>query len=84
MKTIHPPATVGIFGSGQLGKMLCMAATRLGYKTLVYSDVVGCAFDVSPHIHARLITSQSCTSSQADVQSSLGNSKMCLSKRSRL
>ena len=29
-------ATIGILGDGQLGRMLCMAASRLGYKTHVY------------------------------------------------
>lgn len=28
-------STVGILGGGQLGRMLCMAAARLGYRTLV-------------------------------------------------
>ncbi len=52
MKTILPgiDVTIGILGAGQLGKMDAMAATRLGYKTLIYSDVYGCACDVSRHI----------------------------------
>lgn len=41
-------STIGILGGGQLGKMLCMAAANLGYKTLVYSDKSdSCAFDVA-------------------------------------
>lgn len=34
---ILPPATIGIFGSGQLGRMLAMAARRMGYGVGVYS-----------------------------------------------
>lgn len=30
---IAPGATIGIFGDGQLGRMLALAASRLGYKT---------------------------------------------------
>ena len=30
--TIPPGATIGILGGGQLGRMLAMAAARLGYK----------------------------------------------------
>lgn len=35
---LPPGATVGVFGSGQLGRMLAIAARRLGYQTAVYSD----------------------------------------------
>ena len=35
--TIGPGATVGILGSGQLGRMLAIAAHRLGYRVAVYS-----------------------------------------------
>ncbi|MSP72499.1 MAG: 5-(carboxyamino)imidazole ribonucleotide synthase [Myxococcales bacterium] len=34
---IEPGATIGILGSGQLGRMLAMAARRLGYGVAVYS-----------------------------------------------
>lgn len=40
-------STIGIFGSGQLGMMLIWAASQLGYKTYVYSDVPGCACNVA-------------------------------------
>lgn len=36
MEEITPGATIGIFGGGQLGRMLCIAAARLGYRTHVY------------------------------------------------
>ena len=33
---LRPGATIGILGGGQLGRMLSVAAARLGYKTHVY------------------------------------------------
>ncbi len=45
---IAPGSTIGILGGGQLGKMLCIAAARLGYKTHVYTDKQNeCALDVA-------------------------------------
>src|SRR5699024_4110266 len=32
---LPPGSTIGIIGGGQLGRMLVMAAARLGYRTLV-------------------------------------------------
>ncbi len=41
-------ATIGILGGGQLGRMLCLAAARLGLKTHVYSnDPDSPAFEVT-------------------------------------
>jgi 5-(carboxyamino)imidazole ribonucleotide synthase len=34
---ILPPATIGILGSGQLGRMLALEARRMGYRIHVYS-----------------------------------------------
>jgi len=34
---ILPGATIGVFGSGQLGRMMALAAHALGYRTAVYS-----------------------------------------------
>lgn len=42
-----PRSTIGILGSGQLGKMLAQAASRLGFRTHVYADDSGPAFDVA-------------------------------------
>lgn len=36
MQRLSPGATLGILGNGQLGRMLCLAAARLGYRTHVY------------------------------------------------
>jgi 5-(carboxyamino)imidazole ribonucleotide synthase len=45
---LPPGSHIGILGSGQLGRMLALAAARLGLKTHVYSDESGPAFDVAP------------------------------------
>jgi 5-(carboxyamino)imidazole ribonucleotide synthase len=44
---LPPGSTIGILGSGQLGRMLAMAAARLGFKTHVYCEESGPAFDVA-------------------------------------
>ncbi|MDQ3249323.1 MAG: 5-(carboxyamino)imidazole ribonucleotide synthase [Chloroflexota bacterium] len=36
-KTILPGATIGVFGSGQLGRMFTLAARRLGYRIHTFS-----------------------------------------------
>ncbi|MEM8935437.1 MAG: 5-(carboxyamino)imidazole ribonucleotide synthase [Pseudomonadota bacterium] len=36
---LPPGSCIGILGGGQLGRMLAMAAARLGLKTHIYSDV---------------------------------------------
>jgi 5-(carboxyamino)imidazole ribonucleotide synthase len=42
-------ATIGILGGGQLGRMLALAAARLGMKTHIYCpDPLSPAFDVTP------------------------------------
>ncbi len=43
-------ATIGILGGGQLGRMLALAAARLGFSCHVYSpDTDSCAFEVVRH-----------------------------------
>ncbi len=44
---LPPGSTIGILGSGQLGRMLAMAAARLGLKTHIYCADSGPAFDVA-------------------------------------
>ncbi len=45
---LKPGSTIGILGGGQLGRMLAMAAARLGLKTHVYSPHADSpAFDVA-------------------------------------
>lgn len=45
MNALSPGSTIGILGSGQLGRMLALAAARLGLKCHVYADEPGPAFD---------------------------------------
>jgi 5-(carboxyamino)imidazole ribonucleotide synthase len=37
-EALTPGSTIGILGGGQLGRMLALAAARLGLKTHIYSD----------------------------------------------
>ena len=47
-RPLPPGSTIGILGGGQLGRMLAMAAARLGLKTHIYSDEADApAFDVA-------------------------------------
>jgi 5-(carboxyamino)imidazole ribonucleotide synthase len=39
---LAPGATIGIIGGGQLGRMLAMAAARLGYRTVVLEPQADC------------------------------------------
>ena len=48
-KPVPPGGTIGIIGGGQLGRMMALAAARLGLKTLIYSDIPNVpAFQVTP------------------------------------
>lgn len=48
MRTIPPGSTVGIIGGGQLGRMLAMAATQLGYRVHILDpDPKCCAGEVA-------------------------------------
>lgn len=47
LPAIAPGATIGILGSGQLGRMLAMAAASLGLKTHIYAPDSGPACDVT-------------------------------------
>ena len=47
---VPPGGTIGIVGGGQLGRMLAMAAGRLGLKSWIYNDAADApAFQVTPH-----------------------------------
>ena len=39
---LKPGSTIGIIGGGQLGRMLAMAAARLGYRTVVLEPQIDC------------------------------------------
>ena len=47
MTTIPPGSTIGILGSGQLGRMLAVAAAQLGYRCHIYAPETGPACDVA-------------------------------------
>lgn len=47
MARLEPGSTIGIFGGGQLGRMLAVSAAELGLKTHIFSDVAGPALDVA-------------------------------------
>ena len=36
-KALAPGATIGILGGGQLGRMLVLAAAKLGFKCHIYA-----------------------------------------------
>ena len=42
MSVLLPGATIGIFGGGQLGRMMAMAARGMGYRILVLDPDPGC------------------------------------------
>jgi 5-(carboxyamino)imidazole ribonucleotide synthase len=47
---VKPGGTIGIVGGGQLGRMLTLAASRLGLKTCIYNDTPDApAFQVTPN-----------------------------------
>ena len=46
-EALKPGSTIGILGAGQLGRMLAAAASQLGFKCRIYSDVPGPASDVA-------------------------------------
>lgn len=52
-QTITPGATIGILGGGQLGRMLALAAARLGYRAHIFEPSAQCpAGDVARHTAA--------------------------------
>src|SRR5690606_37043274 len=42
IKTLQAGATIGIIGGGQLGRMLAMAAARLGFQTIILEPQSDC------------------------------------------
>jgi len=47
VRPLPPGSTIGILGAGQLGRMLAVAASQLGFRCRIYSDVPGPASDVA-------------------------------------
>ncbi len=51
---LEPGATIGIFGGGQLGRFLAIAASKLGFKTAIYCpDEDSPAFQVASRVWRR-------------------------------
>lgn len=48
---LEPGATIGILGGGQLGRMLSVAASRLGYKTCVFEPGRNCPASHVANVH---------------------------------
>lgn len=46
-ETLKPGATIGILGGGQLGRMLSVAASRLGFRSHIYEPAAAPAGDVA-------------------------------------
>ena len=59
MSAILPGATIGIFGGGQLGRMMAMAARPLGYRVCVVDPASDCA--------SRPVVERAITASLEDV-----------------
>ena len=57
---LQPGAVVGILGGGQLGRMLSVAASRLGFRCHVY--------DPAPHPPAGHVAEQVTTAGWDDAQ----------------
>ena len=50
ISALPPGSMIGILGGGQLGRMLSLAASKLGMRTHIYCpDAVSPAFEVTPH-----------------------------------
>ena len=69
---VQPGEWIAVLGGGQLGRMFCAAAARLGYNTLVISDVPNppaaqlasqvlvCGYDQSEEIISNFISRSRC------------------------
>ena len=50
---LAPGATIGILGGGQLGRMLSVAASRLGFKTCIFEPAEDCPASHVANAHVR-------------------------------
>ena len=50
---LAPGATIGILGGGQLGRMLSVAASRLGFKTCIYEPAGDCPASHVANFHMK-------------------------------
>ena len=50
LSALPPGSMIGILGGGQLGRMLALAASKLGFRSHIYCpDPLSPAFEVTPH-----------------------------------
>jgi 5-(carboxyamino)imidazole ribonucleotide synthase len=68
-KPVPPGGTIGIIGGGQLGRMLAMAAARLGLKTCIYND--------TPDAPAFQVTDRSVAAPYDDLAALTGFAESC-------
>lgn len=68
VKFIPPGSTIGIVGGGQLGRMLCSAAHRMGYRTAV--------LDPDPESPAAQIANKTVIADYADIKAVKNLSKV--------
>jgi 5-(carboxyamino)imidazole ribonucleotide synthase len=68
-KPLAPGGTIGIIGGGQLGRMLALAAARLGLKTCIYND--------APDAPAFQVTQHSIVAPYDDLQMLAGFAEVC-------
>lgn len=59
-ETLKPGATIGILGGGQLGRMLSVAASRLGYRCHIYEPGAAPAADVAHRLTTAPYEDESC------------------------
>jgi 5-(carboxyamino)imidazole ribonucleotide synthase len=65
---LPPGTTIGILGGGQLGRMLSLAASRLGMRTHIYCpDPDSPAFEVTPHKTVAAYEDETALAAFADV-----------------
>lgn len=50
---LRPGAVIGILGGGQLGRMLSVAASRLGFKTCIFEPAMDCPASHVSNFHFR-------------------------------
>jgi len=68
-KPVPPGGTIGIIGGGQLGRMLAMAASRLGLQTCIYND--------APDAPAFQVTQQSIAAPYDDLNMLTALAEVC-------
>jgi 5-(carboxyamino)imidazole ribonucleotide synthase len=69
MKQIYPPATIGIIGGGQLGKMLTFAAKKMGYHVII--------LDPTPSSPAGQVADEQITAPFNDLEAAIRLAKSC-------